>query len=86
MESTPLLLDAEPLQGYLVRVRFADGVEGEVDLSYLREYGGVFEPIKDLDYFRRLRADPEARTIVWPNQADIAPETIYARARKRLAS
>jgi len=45
--------------------------------------GGVFEPLRDLKYFRRLRADHEAGTIVWPNDADIAPETLYAAAQAR---
>jgi len=81
MRSTPLLLEAQPLDGYVVRVRFEEGTTADVDLSYLRDYGGVFEPLRDLDYFRKLRADPEAGTIVWPNDADIAPETLYAHAR-----
>lgn len=83
MRSTPLLLEAEPLDGYAVRVRFEDGTNGEVDLSYLLDYGGVFEPLRDRNYFRRLRADVEAGTIVWPNEADLAPETLYARAAGR---
>jgi hypothetical protein len=84
MRSTPLLTEARPLDGYAVHVRFDDGMSGEVDLSYLLDYGGVFEPLRDLDYFRRLRADPQAGTIVWPNDADIAPETLYARAQQRV--
>jgi uncharacterized protein DUF2442 len=63
-------------------VRFEDGVAAELDLSYLLDYGGVFEPLRDTDYFSRLRADPEAGTIVWPNEADIAPEALYERARR----
>jgi Protein of unknown function (DUF2442) len=80
MRSTPLLIEATPVEEYVVRVRFEDGTIGEVDLSYLQDKGGVFEPLRDLDYFRLLRADPEAGTIVWPNQADVAPETLYAWA------
>jgi hypothetical protein len=83
MRSTPLLIDAKPLEGYVVRVRFEDGVNADVDLSYLRDHGGVFEPLRDLEFFRRLRADPEAGTIVWPNDADIAPETLYSHAQRR---
>jgi hypothetical protein len=86
MRSTPLLTEATPLRGYTVSVRFEDGTAGEVDLSYLLEYGGVFEPLRDPDFFRQLRADPEAGTIVWPNDADIAPETLYAHAQGRTAA
>lgn len=86
MRSTPMLLEAEPLDGCAVRVRFEDGTTAEVDLAYLLEYGGVFEPLRDPDYFRRLRADHEAGTIVWPNGADIAPETLYAAAQERAAA
>lgn len=80
MRSTPLLIEATPLDGYVVHVRFEDGTASDVDLAYLREYGGVFEPLRDPAFFRQLRADAEAGTIVWPNEADIAPETLYARA------
>lgn len=86
MRSTPLLTEATPLDGYLVHVRFEDGTAADVDLSYLLEYGGVFEPLRDLNFFRKLRADPEAGTVVWPNQADIAPETLYAQAQRRAAA
>lgn len=86
MRSTPQLIDAKPSKGYVVHVSFEDGLAADVDLSYLLDYGGVFEPLRDLDYFRRLRADAEAGTIVWPNEADIAPETLYAHARRRAAA
>lgn len=81
MRSTPLLLEAKPSDGYTVHVRFEDGLAAAVDLSYLCDYGGVFGPLRDPEYFRRLRADAEAGTIVWPNDADIAPETLYEQAR-----
>jgi hypothetical protein len=86
MRSTPLLIDAKPTEGYVVHVRFEDDLTADVDLSYLLDYGGVFEPLRDPAYFRRLRADPEAGTIVWPNEADIAPETLYVHAQRRAAA
>lgn len=82
MRSTPLLIDAKPAEGYVVHVRFEDGLTADVDLSYLLDYDGVFEPLHDPGYFRQLRADPEAGTIVWPNEADITPETLYAYAQR----
>lgn len=81
MRTTPLLVNAVPIADYVVRVRFEDGVTGDVDLSYLLDYGGVFEPLRDPAFFRELQADREIGTIVWPNEADIAPETLYAYAR-----
>ena len=65
-----------------MRVRFEDGVTADVDLSYLLGYGGVFAPLRDPAYFAQLRADADAGTIVWPNDADIAPETLYAHAQQ----
>jgi hypothetical protein len=86
MRSTPLLIEAKASDGHLVHVRFEDGLAADVDLSYLLDYGGVFEPLRDSDFFCRLRADAEAGTIVWPNQADIAPETLYAHAQRCAAA
>jgi DUF971 family protein len=85
-EKYPLLIDAKPLGGYAVHVVFADGTTADVDLSYLLDYGGVFDPLYDADYFARLYADADAGTIVWPNGADIAPETLYARAQQHAAT
>jgi hypothetical protein len=42
MRSTPLLTEAQPLDGYAVHVRFEDGTAADIDLSYLLDYGGVF--------------------------------------------
>ena len=86
MRSTPVLVEAQPLEGYMVHVRFEDGTTADVDLSYLLDYGGVFEPLRDSAYFAQLRADAEAGTIVWPNDADIAPETLYAHAQSCAAT
>jgi len=30
----------------------------------------------------KVKVDPEAATVVWRNGADLAPETLYAEARK----
>jgi hypothetical protein len=86
MRSTPLLVAATPLDGYTVHVLFEDGLAADIDLSYLIEYGPVFEPLREPGYFRQLRADPESGTIVWPNEADVAPETLYVHAQRAAAA
>ncbi len=59
-----------------LRLTFEDGAEGEVDLS-MWHWQGVFEPLADPEYFRQVTLDRELGTIVWPNGADLAPETLY---------
>lgn len=72
------VVEVRYVRDYKVWVKFADGTSGEVDLSgSLR--GPVFEPLLNPEYFRQVRVDPEIGTIAWPNGADIAPETLYAR-------
>lgn len=74
------VVSAELLRDFVVRVRFNDGSEGEVDLKDELE-GPVFEPLKDPEYFSRFRVDPDVHTLVWPNGADLAPEFLYEQAR-----
>ena len=69
----PRITDARYVTGHIIRLRFNDGTEGEVDL-FSELYGEVFEPLKEVGYFRKFQLHPELRTIVWPNGADFAPE------------
>jgi hypothetical protein len=78
----PHLSEAAPLEGYVVRLRFADGLAADVDLSYLLEFGGVFEPLRDVGFFRQLRVNESSVTIEWPNEADIAPDTLYDHVQR----
>jgi hypothetical protein len=67
---------AKYLRDYVLWVRFNDGMQGEVDLKDELE-GEVFEPLKRLALFRTLRVDPVLQTVVWPNEADLAPEFLH---------
>lgn len=68
--------DAKYLHDYVIWLRFNDGAEGEIDLREELE-GEMFEPLRDLEKFRRFYVDPELETIVWENGADLAPEFLY---------
>lgn len=76
---TPVLEDATYVRDYTIRVRFTDGVEGDVDLKD-ELWGEVFEPLRKLDTFRAFRVDEELNTIAWPTGADFAPEFLHDRA------
>jgi hypothetical protein len=66
----------QPLDGYRLRVTFNDGVERDVDCAFLL-HGTLGEPLRDPEYFRQVRVDDEARTVVWPNGLDPAPELLH---------
>ena len=76
---TPRLENAEYLGDYRLRLSFADGTVGEIDLAE-ELWGEMFEPLKDKATFRQFRVDAELRTITWPNGADLAPEYLYQAA------
>jgi hypothetical protein len=70
----------EVLDHYKLRVGFSDGLVRDVDLGHLRHGGPIFEPLRDPSFFGRVRVDPEARTIVWPNGADVDPLVLHGDA------
>jgi hypothetical protein len=72
--------DAKYLRDYVIWLRFNDGAEGEIDLTAELE-GEVFGPLKDLEQFKKFRADPELDTVVWDNGADLAPEFLRAQIK-----
>lgn len=78
----PDLVEAVPLEGYEVHLRFADGLAADIDLSYLVGRGPVFEPLRDVGYFRKLEISEFNDTIEWPNEADIAPDTLYDHVQR----
>jgi hypothetical protein len=53
----------QPLDGYRLRVAFNDGVERDIDCAFLL-HGTLGEPLRDPAYFRQVRVDDEARTVV----------------------
>jgi len=72
----PEVVSARVCGPYSVFLVFDDGVSKQVNLRrFLR--GPVFQPMLDPAEFAKLRVDHDAGTIVWPNEADFAPETLY---------
>jgi len=76
----------ETLPGKRLRVCFADGTIGEVDLGILlgkeEMRGTVFEPLaRNPDLFQRVFVD-EFGAVCWPNGADLAPDAMYDAIRQ----
>lgn len=75
------LIDAKHVRDFIIWVKFSDGVEGEIDLR--EELTGiVFEPLRDINVFKKFVVHPELHTLVWENDADFAPEFLHDKARQ----
>ena len=70
------VVTVQPKQPYILDLSFADGTRRQVDIEPLL-WGEVFKPLRDWDYFKQVRVDPDLGTVVWPNGADLAPEFLY---------
>ncbi len=55
---------------------------GEYRVVSVRPFleGPIFEPLKDPAFFRQVKVDLNAGTVVWPNGADLDPDVLYARS------
>ncbi len=68
--------DINYVSNYKLVIAFEDGITKLVDLEPYLD-GEIFEPLKDVSYFRTVRLDSELDTIVWENGADISPDFLY---------
>ena len=69
---------AECLGGHRLHIGFSNGDAGTVDLTGAL-WGPMFEPLKDPATFQRFELSPVLHTIRWENNADLAPEYLYAK-------
>ena len=74
MDYMPVVIEAEYVSDYKIRITFDNGEKKIADCcKWLK--GEIFEPLKNPDYFRKFFVD--GWTISWPNGADISPEALY---------
>jgi len=75
------VIAVECLGGFRLTLTFEGGERREIDLEPILSLKGVFEPLREPDYFRQVRVNPDVGTIVWPNGADVCPDVLCARSR-----
>ena len=66
----------QPLDGYRLRVTFADGFMGEADLAPLLDAGPIFAPWRDRVFFQKVQivcGAPE-----WSDELDLSPGSLRA--------
>ncbi len=74
------IVEATYIGGYKLKIRFDNGETKVVDLKP-HIYGPIFEPLKQIDFFKSFRVDKDIDTVVWPNNADFSPDFLYEIGR-----
>ena len=77
---TPDVIDVSVVEQGVLRLTFADGLMAELDVLD-RMRGPVFARARTLAGFAEVVVDDEGGTVAWPGGADLAPDTLYARAK-----
>ncbi len=72
------IVEARPLEGYCLYLRFEDDTEGVVDVAQFIRFTGVFGPLRGRSYFKKVRVNHDLGTICWPNEADLDPVVLYS--------
>ena len=74
------VVEARHLGGHTVWLKFRDGTSGEIDLGS-ELLGPIFEPLRDVAFFKAFTLHPDFHTLTWPNGADFAPEFLHDNVR-----
>jgi hypothetical protein len=67
-----------PLDDYQIYVELEDGRKGVFDLKPYLDHG-MFRELKDKNYFSQVNI--MLGSVTWPNEQDIAPETLVAELK-----
>jgi hypothetical protein len=64
------------LDNYKLKLFFDNG---EIKIVNLESHinGEIFEPLKKIDFFKKIKIDKDTETICWSNGADFSPEFLY---------
>ena len=77
----PRISEVRHTGDYKLELTFSDGRKAELDFrEKIVGRGGVFKPLEDRDFFRRVTVDKEIGTLVWPNGVDFCPDVLYSEA------
>ena len=76
----PRVSAVKATNNHTLELDFNNGEHGIFDCSHILDFG-VFSELKDLKYFKQVSVLDG--TVVWPNEQDICPDTLYLQSEKR---
>lgn len=79
------IVEVKFIKNHTLFLRFENDVEGEVDVSKILPFEGIFKKLKNTQYFATVHLNQELGTIVWDNGADISPCFLYSVITEQVA-
>jgi hypothetical protein len=73
----PKILEARPLDGYKIWLKFDDGIIGEADLSHLAGKG-VFTLWNNYENFKKVSIE-NSRSLTWSDEIDMDADSLYLK-------
>jgi len=67
---------AKYVEDYKIILTFDDKTDKLIDL-FPHLYGEIFEPLKNISYFKKFKVNEDTDTIEWENGADMSPDFLY---------
>ncbi len=71
------VIEVKHIDGYKLEITFENGQKGIVDFENYLNKGGMFSRFSNLEYFKQFYINKELGVLCWPDELDIAPETLY---------
>jgi hypothetical protein len=70
------VIDVSYIGEYKLKIKFENN---ECKIADLRPHleGKIFEPLKNISYFKSASLNKDIDTVVWPNNADFSPDFLY---------
>jgi hypothetical protein len=76
------IVSVKYLDGYRLNIQFNDNKTKIVDFeNWIKSGKGYFLPLKNIEYFKKVKLDKFNYSVCWPNGADFSPDVLYALGR-----
>ncbi len=77
-----MIISADHVEGYQIKIKFADGIEGTLDLKNdLQKYSNTrFYTLTDVENFKQFRISDNG-DLEWPNGWDYCKDSLYMQLK-----
>jgi hypothetical protein len=76
----PIIRSARSLPDFAVEIEWEEGSVSVISFLETIAKGGVFAPLADPDFFRKVTVAEEGDCISWPGELDFGADSLWYRA------